>query len=66
MFTNCSSVQELNLCSFNTLNSNNFDEMFYGCNHTTVILNGNIDNVENLIDVILDSDVNIRFLEDDY
>ena len=64
MFTNCTNAYSLDLSSFNTLNSDSFDEMFTGCKGTIVILQGNIENIENLIDVILDSDVNIRFLTD--
>ena len=62
MFKNCLQLKELDLTSFNTVNCNKFDEMLAGCNSMTVTIKENIDDYENLLEEILNSDVNIRFL----
>ena len=62
MFKNCLQLKELDLTSFNTVNCNKFDEMLAGCNSMTVTIKENVDDYENLLEEILNSDVNIRFL----
>ena len=62
MFKNCKSIRELNLTSFYTVNCSNFIEMFDGCPRMTILILEKIDNFENLLEVMLDSDVNIRFM----
>ena len=64
MFTNCSNINELNLAEFNTLNcDNNFKDMFSGCGRITVIINDNITKIENLLEILIKSDANIRFVK---
>ena len=62
MFANCTSIQILNLCSFYTVDCDSFKEMFSGCNRMIVEIQENIEDYENLLDVILNSDLNIRFV----
>ena len=62
MFTNCTNVKELDLTSFITLNSSSFIDIFNGCDNMIVIIQENINDFEKLLDAILNSDVNIRFL----
>ena len=61
MFKNCKSIRELNLTSFYTVNCNNFKEMFDGCPRMTILILDKIDAFENLLEVMLNSEVNIKF-----
>ena len=61
MFKNCKSIRELNLTSFYTVNCSNFNEMFDGCPRMTILILDKIDAFENLLEVMLNSEVNIKF-----
>ena len=61
MFSGCLSIRELNLTSFYTVNCSNFNEMFDGCPRMTILILDKIDAFENLLEVMLNSEVNIKF-----
>ena len=61
MFKNCKSIRELNLTSFYTVNCNKFNEMFDGCPRMKILILDKIDAFENLLEVMLNSEVNIKF-----
>ena len=61
MFKNCKSIRELNLTSFYTVNCNKFNGMFDGCPRMKILILDKIDAFENLLEVMLNSEVNIKF-----
>ena len=50
MFSGCSSLKELNINNFNTINVNNMEGMFYGCSvlNELNLYNFNTNNVTNM------------------
>ena len=65
LFKNCGSLKEANLYSFNTVNCNSFKEIFDGCPNLIVSIVEKIENFENLLEVIFDYNLNIRFKPSD-
>jgi len=61
LFKNCGNLEQVNLYNFNTVNCNSFKEIFEGCPKLTVCIVEKIENFENLLEIILDYDLNIRF-----
>ena len=61
MFKDCSKLKEINITNFNTLKCNKFKDMFKHCKGNAVIIKEDFTKMENLLDYILESEINIKF-----